>query len=134
MTQTMGGAFIPEVELEGKTRPFWSVIVPIYQRTKYLKDCLNSILDQDPGADDMEIIVTDDASPSDLSGLVHELGRGRVEYRRNPTMWACIPIQTEPSGLPVVDGSTFYTMMTGWIRNFIRRCEKVPKAPYHRWV
>jgi protein O-GlcNAc transferase len=85
MTQTMGGAFIPEVELEGKTRPFWSVIVPIYQRTKYLKDCLNSILDQDPGADDMEIIVTDDATPSDLSGLVHQLGRGRVEYRRNPT-------------------------------------------------
>lgn len=85
MSQTMVDSFIPEVALEGKARPFWSVIVPIYERTKYLQDCLNSILDQDPGPDEMEIIVADDASPSDLSGLVSELGRGRVEYRRNST-------------------------------------------------
>lgn len=91
MSQTTAVSFIPEMDLEGKKRPFWSVIVPIYRRTKYLQHCLKSILDQDPGTDDMEIIVADDASPSDLRRLVHELGRGRVEYRRNRTNMGLYP-------------------------------------------
>ncbi len=66
-----------------KHRPFWSVIVPVYERRDYLKHCLDSILDQDPGPGEMEIIVLDDASPTDLSCLVASLGRGRVSYVRN---------------------------------------------------
>src|SRR5208282_2916526 len=50
-------------------RPFWSVIVPLYERRTYLKQCLDSVLEQDPGPEEMEILVVDDASPSDLSGL-----------------------------------------------------------------
>lgn len=85
MTQAAGKAFVSEKELDSGARPFWSVIVPIYQRTRFLEECLTSILNQDPGPEEMEIIVVDDASPSDLSGMVHGLGRGRVRYRRNHT-------------------------------------------------
>ena len=64
-------------------RPFWSVIVPLYQRTTYLKQCLDSILDQCPGPHDMEILVIDDDSRSDLRSVVENLGRERVTYLRN---------------------------------------------------
>jgi tetratricopeptide (TPR) repeat protein len=72
-------------------RPFWSVIVPLYERTAYLKQCLNSILDQDPGPHDMEILVIDDASPTDLRPVVEGLGRGRVAYIRNETNLGLYP-------------------------------------------
>lgn len=64
-------------------RPFWSVIVPIYKRKEFLSQCLGSILDQDPGPEHMEIIVSDDASPNDLRDFVEGLGRGRINYHRN---------------------------------------------------
>ena len=72
-------------------RPFWSVVVPLYNRKTYLKQCLDSVLEQDPGPDDMEIIVVDDASPTDLSGLVREAGRGRVRYLRNASNLGLYP-------------------------------------------
>lgn len=71
--------------------PFWSVIVPLYERRTYLKQCLESVLDQDPGPEEMEILVIDDASPSDLRGLVEGLGRGRVRYVRNATNLGLYP-------------------------------------------
>ena len=69
----------------GRKRPFWTVIVPIFKRREYLKQCLDSVLDQDPGPDEMEINVVDDASPGDMRQFVLGLGRGRVNYSRNPT-------------------------------------------------
>jgi hypothetical protein len=69
----------------GSPRPFWSVIVPIHERRDFLEQCLNSVLDQDPGASDMEILVVDDASPTDMRGFVDSLGRGRAQYSRNTT-------------------------------------------------
>jgi macrocin-O-methyltransferase TylF-like protien/glycosyl transferase family 2 len=72
-------------------RPFWSVIVPLYERRTYLKQCLDSVLEQDPGLGEMEILVVDDASPSDLSGLVAEAGRGRVRYLRNASKLGLYP-------------------------------------------
>jgi O-methyltransferase/8-demethyl-8-(2,3-dimethoxy-alpha-L-rhamnosyl)tetracenomycin-C 4'-O-methyltransferase len=75
----------------GEARPFWSVIVPLYERRAYLKECLDSVLGQDPGLGEMEILVADDASPSDLSGFVGELGRGRARYIRNPSRRGLYP-------------------------------------------
>ena len=72
-----------ETDCGGARRPFWSVVVPLYERRSYLKQCLDSILDQDPGPEEMEILVIDDASPSDLRGFVEGIGRGRVTYIRN---------------------------------------------------
>ena len=49
------------------------------------------MLEQDPGPEEMEILVVDDASPSDLSGLVREAGRGRVRYLRNASKLGLYP-------------------------------------------
>ena len=64
-------------------RPFWSVVIPIYNRTRYLPDCLRSVLDQDPGPDQLEIIVQDDCSTEDIGPVVEAHGRGRIQHVRN---------------------------------------------------
>ncbi|MFO0959089.1 MAG: glycosyltransferase [Isosphaeraceae bacterium] len=70
--------------------PFWSVLFPTYLRNSY--DCdlfersLRSVLDQDPGRDQMEIVIVDNCSPDDLcERLVQRLAPERVVYHRNPT-------------------------------------------------
>jgi len=64
-------------------RPFWSVIVPLYNRRDYLKQCLTSVLEQYPGPKEMEIIVIDDASKNDMRSFVEDIGGERVKYIRN---------------------------------------------------
>jgi len=63
-------------------RPFWSVIVPAY-KPDYLEQCLRSVMDQDPGAETMEILVLDDASPHTLEPIVRKVGGDRIRYSRN---------------------------------------------------
>jgi O-methyltransferase len=83
--QTIPALACPVPMISSKRRPFWSVIVPVYERRQYLKQCLESVLDQDPGPDEMEILVIDDASSTDLRGFVEELTDGRASYLRNAT-------------------------------------------------
>jgi predicted O-linked N-acetylglucosamine transferase (SPINDLY family) len=76
---------IPALSDRDQPRPFWSVIITVYNRTAYLLECLASVLAQWPGADAMEIVVMDDASPSpEIAELVRGLGQGIVRYYRNP--------------------------------------------------
>lgn len=66
-------------------RPFWSVMIPVYNCYPYIEYCLNSVLSQDPGADKMQIAVVDDFSTDgDVKELVERIGKGRVEYYRQP--------------------------------------------------
>lgn len=48
-------------------KPFFSVIVPVYNAQQYLEDCVNSVLSQD--TDDYELILADDGS-TDQSGVI----------------------------------------------------------------
>ena len=67
----------------GITRPLWSVMIPAYNCAKYLRPCLESILAQDPGVDQMEIEVVDDCSTEDEpESVVEEVGQGRVKFHR----------------------------------------------------
>jgi glycosyltransferase involved in cell wall biosynthesis len=60
-------------------------MIPTYNATAYLADAITSILTQDLGEELMQIEVVDDASTdADVAGLVAELGRGRVQYYRQP--------------------------------------------------
>lgn len=64
-------------------RPLWSVIIPTYHCASYLKETLLSVLDQDPGSENMEIIVTDDHSTRDNpEQIVNDYGGGRVLFFR----------------------------------------------------
>ena len=66
-------------------RPLWSVMIPTYNCAQYLRQTLASVLAQDPGADLMQIAVVDDHSTlDDPAAVVQELGRGRVEFYRQP--------------------------------------------------
>lgn len=68
-----------------KDRPLWSVMIPAYNCSIFLSDAIQSVLDQDPGEDIMQIEVVDDASTdTDVEALVKEIGKGRVKYFRQP--------------------------------------------------
>jgi GT2 family glycosyltransferase len=60
-------------------------MIPTYNSTRYLRETLISVLEQDPGPDIMQIQVVDNCSErDDPEALVHELGKGRVEFFRHP--------------------------------------------------
>lgn len=66
-------------------RPLWSVMIPVYNCAAYLPQTLRSVLQQDPGAQLMQIEVVDDCSTdANVEKLVNEIGRGRVLYYRQP--------------------------------------------------
>ncbi|KAB8330889.1 glycosyltransferase [Scytonema tolypothrichoides VB-61278] len=70
---------------EGTTRPFWSVMIPTYNGTKYLEQTLRSLLDQDPGSEYMQIEVIDDCSTKDdPEELVRQIGQNRISFFRQP--------------------------------------------------
>jgi glycosyltransferase involved in cell wall biosynthesis len=60
-------------------------MIPTYNRVTYLGQALESVLQQDPGAGQMQIEVVDDCSPDvDPHALVSAVGRGRVTCYRQP--------------------------------------------------
>jgi glycosyltransferase involved in cell wall biosynthesis len=67
-------------------RPFWSVMIPTYNpRADYLEDTLHSVLQQDPGPEQMQIEVIDDRSTDDLAAqTVRRVGGGRVSFHAEP--------------------------------------------------
>jgi glycosyltransferase involved in cell wall biosynthesis len=75
------GSLAPGVE-----RPQWSVMIPTYNCAELLRATLQSVLDQDPGPDAMQIEVVDDCSTTDRPDhVVAELADGRVTFWRQPT-------------------------------------------------
>jgi glycosyltransferase involved in cell wall biosynthesis len=62
-------------------RPQWSVMIPVYNCSGYLRETLERVLAQDQGELRMQIEVVDDASSdADVYSVVQEVGRGRVSY------------------------------------------------------
>jgi glycosyltransferase involved in cell wall biosynthesis len=60
-------------------------MIPTYNRTTYLERTLQSVLLQDPGPEEMQIEVVDDASTvDDPESLVRRVGSGRVSFFRQP--------------------------------------------------
>jgi glycosyltransferase involved in cell wall biosynthesis len=79
--------YIPSIApiTEGTYRPFWSVIIPTYNCANYLEETLKSVLQQDPGQEQMQIEVVDDCSTKDdPEKVVKEIGKGRVSFFRQP--------------------------------------------------
>ena len=75
---------VSSVEASG-ARPFWSVMIPTYNCADYLRLTLASVLEQDPGPDQMQIEIVDDCSTKDDPGaVVNELTNGRAKFYRQP--------------------------------------------------
>jgi len=70
---------------EGAPRPLWSVMIPTFNCSHYLRQTLESVLMQDPGAAQMQIEVVDDCSTKDdPEAMVREIGKGRIDFHRKP--------------------------------------------------
>ncbi|MGF1935078.1 MAG: tetratricopeptide repeat protein [Nostoc sp. ChiQUE02] len=84
---TVGAYQFPAIGLvpdSEKARPFWSVVVTVYNRTDYLLECLTSLLAQWPGEEEMEILLMDNASETPVLEMVNRIGKGVVRCYRNP--------------------------------------------------
>jgi glycosyltransferase involved in cell wall biosynthesis len=62
--------------------PFFTVVVPVYNRAHVLKRALGSVLRQ--SEQDFEIVVVDDGSTDDPKAVVDALGDGRIRHIRRP--------------------------------------------------
>lgn len=70
---------------DNQVRPLWSVMIPTYNCAHYLRSTLESVLQQDLGSEIMQIMVVDDCSTQDdPEAIVQEIGKGRVEFYRQP--------------------------------------------------
>ena len=66
-----------------QSRPLWSVMIPSYNCSDYLRKTLASVLAEDPGANLMQIEVVDDCSTvGNPAQVVSEFGQGRVQFHR----------------------------------------------------
>jgi glycosyltransferase involved in cell wall biosynthesis len=66
-------------------RPLWSVMIPTYNCSAFLRQTLESVLQQAPGPEKMQIEVIDDASTdADIEQLVADIGKGRIGFFRQP--------------------------------------------------
>jgi glycosyltransferase involved in cell wall biosynthesis len=69
---------------EGIERPLWSVMIPVYNCSKFLEEVLTGVLSQDPGEQYMQIEVVDDASnDANVGEIVFRIGKGRINYFRH---------------------------------------------------
>jgi GT2 family glycosyltransferase len=66
--------------------PFWSVMIPTYRPdAKYLRQTLESILQQDSEGEQMHVEVVDDSSPGvDVATLVKSIAGEQVQISRTP--------------------------------------------------
>ena len=77
-------AVFPEVVPLGPdvNRPFWSVMITVYNRVAYLERALVSVLEQAPGRQQMQIEVVsdsvDEAMRSEIAAIVDEVGGSRI--------------------------------------------------------
>jgi hypothetical protein len=73
------------MQMSGLDLPFVSVVIPVYNESRYIKRCMESVLGQDYPIDRYEVIVADGGSTDDTLQEVSRLGRGRaVRVVNNP--------------------------------------------------
>ncbi|BAZ16566.1 family 2 glycosyl transferase [Calothrix sp. NIES-4071] len=76
----------PQIQqvIKAEKRPFWSIIIPTYNNTKYLEQTLIAVLEQAPSEEVMQIEVVDDCSTEgDVEEIVKRVGFGRISFYRN---------------------------------------------------
>ncbi|UZR92536.1 glycosyltransferase family 2 protein [Chondrinema litorale] len=61
--------------------PYFSVVIPVYNREKLIQEAINSVLDQ--SFSNFEIIVIDDASTDNTAQTIKSYKDGRIIYLRN---------------------------------------------------
>lgn len=127
-----GQILIPAINSISHTkRPFWSVIIPTYNCAKYLEQTLKSVLEQDPGPEEMQIEVVDDCSTKDdPEAVVREIGKGRVSFFRQPNNvgisanWTTCINRAKGHWVHILHGDD--TVMPGFYKRLREALEKEP--------
>ena len=69
-------------------RPFWSVMITVYQRTAYLQRALSSVLDQVTDGSSMQITVVSDCTDSEIrskiQSIIEQYGDAGVSLYQSP--------------------------------------------------
>lgn len=66
-------------------RPLWSVMIPVYNCSRFIPDVLSSVLVQALEESEMQIEVVDDGSTdADVEAIVQAVGKGRIKYFKQP--------------------------------------------------
>jgi glycosyltransferase involved in cell wall biosynthesis len=71
----------PSSALSGACHPFFSIVIPTYNRSHLLRHVIERV--QQQSFHDFEIIVSDDCSTDDTSGVVRSMTDERIRYFRN---------------------------------------------------
>ena len=94
-------------------RPYWSVMIPTYNpRADYLEETLRSVLQQDPGPEQMQIEVIDDGSTVDVAAqTVGRVGGDDLPGMRigSRSSRCCSPVASAISALTHVRGRDLST-------------------------
>jgi hypothetical protein len=70
---------------EGVVRPLWSVMIPVYNRTKHVNQAVESALAQDLGPDKMQICIVDNSTISvDWTSILTPEVIQRIEIFKQP--------------------------------------------------
>lgn len=70
------------VSVDAQTAPWLSVLIPVYNVSAWVKDCLHSVLDQGDGAGAVEIVVLDDVSSDGSWAVVEQVARDHPQRMR----------------------------------------------------
>lgn len=76
-----------------------SVLIPTYNRARYLRECIQSMLSQTVSP--VEIIVIDDGSTDETMDVVHGFGDSRIRYVRQENAGKCVALN---HALPLATG------------------------------
>jgi len=64
-------------------RPLWSVMIPTFDSSTHLAECLESVLAQDPGSDQMQIeLVADHSDRCNAASVIAQIAPDRVQLFR----------------------------------------------------
>ena len=112
-------------------RPFWSIMIPVYNCAEYLRVTLASVLAQLSAEDDSQIEVIDDCSTrDDPAAVVAECGDRRVTYTSaSPPTSAHKPRSRRVYGAPAENGSTYCTATISSRPGFIEPCKRRQGRP-----
>ncbi|MDD5255649.1 MAG: glycosyltransferase [Candidatus Omnitrophica bacterium] len=70
------------------TKPYFSIIVPVYNKEKSLDACIASLLSQDFPKDDYEIIAIDNGSSDNSPALISRYASIKLLYEKQPGAYA----------------------------------------------
>ncbi|MBO9099415.1 MULTISPECIES: glycosyltransferase family 2 protein [unclassified Rhizobium] len=84
----------PQLQNDLSQAPFFSIVIPVYNRSKIIAPTLNSVLDQD--YQDYECIIVDDGSvdSDDLVSVINGFADARLKYYRQENGGASVARNT----------------------------------------